>query len=136
MPDGDVPVIAKRVLEELDGLKSGRVGDGPEGELRAKSARQAVAAIEAAGGRVIFEPSRRDQCARDWPATPDNEILSVAVFHALNDVVLVSADRNLRNKAQAETLRAMDTDQYLSASGRVRPAPQPPKTQPRRQTTR
>jgi hypothetical protein len=136
MPDGDVPVIAKRVLEELDGLKSGRVGDGPEGELRARSARQAVAAIEAAGGRVIFEPSRRDQCARDWPATPDNEILSVAVFHALNDVVLVSADRNLRNKAQAETLRAMDTDQYLSAIGRVRSAPQPPKNQPRRQTTR
>ena len=130
MPEGDVPVIAKRVLEELDGLKSARANDGPEGELRAKSARQAVAAIEAAGRRVIFEPSRRDQCAQDWPATPDNEILSVAVFHALNDVVLVSADRNLRNKAQAESLKAMDTVHYLSAGSPVRAAPQSPNFKP------
>lgn len=136
MPESDVPVIPKRVLEELDGLKTSRADQGPEGELRAKSARQAIAAIEAARGRVLFEPSRRDQCAQDWPATPDNEILSVAVFHALNDVVLVSDDRNLRNKAQSESLNAMDAAHYGSATMTVRPAPQPPKPQTRTQTTR
>jgi len=136
MPEGDVPVIPKRLLEELDGLKTGRASEAPEDELRAKNARRAVAAIGTAGNRILFEPSRRDQCAQDWPASSDNEILSVAVFHALNHVVLVSEDRNLRNKAQAESLMAMNVAQYLAASRPGQPAPRSPKHRTPTETAR
>ena len=95
-----------------------------------------MAAIGTAGNRILFEPSRRDQCAQDWPASSDNEILSVAVFHALNHVVLVSEDRNLRNKAQAESLMAMNVAQYLAASRPGQPAPRSPKHRTPTETAR
>lgn len=127
IPDRQVPVIAQCVLDELDHLKSVRNSKDPADEERAQRARWAIQGIEQAVGRVLFESSRREQCAQDWPASPDNEILAVGVYHALNDVVLVSRDRNLRNKAQAESLKAMDTEHYLKS---VEPARPPGRTSP------
>jgi len=48
----------------------------------------------------------------------------------------VSEDRNLRNKAQAESLMAMNVAQYLAASRPGQPAPRSPKHRTPTETAR
>lgn len=112
MPVGDVPVIPKRVLEELDGIKQ---SGGEERTGRAGTAQQAIRAIEQAGNRVRFEQEAPGLLPADWPRTPDNRILSVVLRLRLSRVILVTSDVNLRNKARAENIRALPPSEYLVA---------------------
>lgn len=109
----DVPYVPKRVLEELDGLKQSRSEDDGA-QSRAARARHAIAGIDRAGDSVRIEASKRHLCATDWPPTPDNDILSVAVHLSLNPVLLVTSDKNLRQKAKAESIPAISPADYLN----------------------
>lgn len=102
----DVPVVPRRVLEELDGLKSS------SDEETAGRARAAIRALERAGQAVRYETEVLDLLPPDWGASPDNRILSVALHLRLSDVVVLTGDRNLRNKARAEDIQTMLPEEY------------------------
>ena len=101
-----MPVIPRRVLEELDGLKES------SDDQRAQAARAAIRAIEAAGSRVRFESEALDLLPPDWDRSSDNKILSVAMYLRLSAVLLVTGDINFRNKARAEDISAQTPDEY------------------------
>jgi rRNA-processing protein FCF1 len=107
---GGVPIVPRRVLEELDGLK------GASSEEKAKKARSAIRALERAGRGVKYESEVVELLPPDWDVSPDNRILSVALYHRLSDVVLVTGDINLRTKALAENMKAMLPGEYLGIS--------------------
>lgn len=102
----DTPVVAKRVLEELDKLKT---SDNPE---KAHQARAAIRALEHANKTVRYESEALELLPADFEPTSDNRILSVALYLRLSDVILVTADRNFRNKAKAENIMAMLPSEY------------------------
>jgi rRNA-processing protein FCF1 len=106
MRSRDLPVIPRRVLEELDGLKESN------DEQKAQSARAAIRAIEAAGNRIRYESEVLELLPPDWDHSPDNKILSVAMYLRLSEVLLVTGDINFRNKARAEEIRAQTPDEY------------------------
>lgn len=102
LPPRDRPVIPLRVLHELDGLKASEDGQ------RAAAARAAI--------RQLNLRVREYACAHPelLPAElstgqADDDILSVAQYHRLNEVVLLSNDINLRNKANSLGLAAEAT---------------------------
>jgi rRNA-processing protein FCF1 len=103
----DVPVVPRRVLEELDGLKSS------SDEEDAGMARAAIRALERAGQTVRYESEVLDLLPPDWGKSSDNRILSVALHLRLSDVVIVTGDVNLRNKARAEDIQTMSLEQYV-----------------------
>lgn len=106
MRRNDIPVVARRVLEELDGIKASSE------EERAQKARAAIRSLERAGQAVRYESEVLDLLPADWEPTPDNRILSVALYLRLSDAILVTGDRNFRNKARAENIVAMLPEEY------------------------
>lgn len=106
MRSRDMPVIPRRVLEELDGLKES------SDEQKAQAARAAIRAIETAGNRIRFESEALDLLPSDWDRSSDNKILSVAMYLRLSAVLLVTGDINFRNKARAEDITAQTPDEY------------------------
>ncbi len=60
-----------------------------------------------------FEPEALELLPPEWDASPDNRILSVAKRLLLSRVLLVTDDRNLRNKATAEGIEAASAEQYV-----------------------
>ncbi|MFM0349822.1 PIN domain-containing protein [Paraburkholderia sp. RL17-347-BIC-D] len=102
LPPHDSPVIPLRVLHELDGLKS---SDDPK---CAADARAAIRQLE------LRKPDYAQAHPELLPAElatgqADDDILSVAQYHRLSDVVLLSNDINLRNKAVSLGLAAEAT---------------------------
>jgi len=106
MRSRDMPVIPRRVLEELDGLKES------SDDQKAQAARAAIRSIESAGSRVRFESEALDLLPPDWDHSSDNKILSVAMYLRLSAVLLVTGDINFRNKARAEDISAQTPDEY------------------------
>lgn len=106
MRRNDIPVVARRVLEELDGIKESSE------EERAQKARAAIRSLERAGQAVRYESEVLDLLPADWEPTADNRILSVALYLRLSDVVVVTGDRNFRIKARAENIIAMLPEEY------------------------
>jgi len=125
----DQPIVARAVIEELDGLKQPPSCADPEeqskAQQKAQHARRASRALEAASCRVVFEPPRRDQCAADLPATRDSEILAVAAYYALSPVLLLTSDRLLRMTAKGESVSAQTPQDYLKTLGRPQAPAQP-----------
>lgn len=110
----DIPVVPRRVLSELDGLKTS------EDETRVVKARAAIRQLDAATFNIRHETEYTDLLPAEWDAKqPDHAILSTALFFRLNDVLFVSNDINLRNKAQSLGLKAQDSKSYLPS----RPVP-------------
>jgi predicted ribonuclease YlaK len=110
MRSRDMPVLPRRVLEELDGLKES--GDAQ----KAQAARAAIRGIESARSRIRFESEALDLLPPDWDRSSDNRILSVALYLRLSEVLLVTGDINFRNKARAEEIRAQTPDEYRGIS--------------------
>jgi predicted ribonuclease YlaK len=110
MRHGDIPVVPRRVLDELDGLKES-VEDGT-----AQKARSAIRSLERAGQAVSYESEVLDLLPSDWEHTSDNRILSVALYLRLSDVLVVTGDRNFRNKARAENISAVLPEEYRGVS--------------------
>lgn len=105
----DIPVVPLRVLSELDGLKANADSD------RAVKAREAIRQLDATAPRIRHETEYAALLPAEWDAkNPDNAILSTALFFRLNDVLFVSNDTNLRNKAQSLGLKAQDSNSYGS----------------------
>jgi predicted ribonuclease YlaK len=87
----------------LDGLKSS------EDETRALKARAAIRQLDANSSRIRHETEYTALLPAEWDVKqPDHAILSTALFFRLNDVLFVSNDINLRNKAQSLGLNAQD----------------------------
>ncbi|MBI1624757.1 PIN domain-containing protein [Comamonas suwonensis] len=111
----DIPVVPLRVLSELDGLKTS------EDETRAVKARLAIRQLDATRSRIRHETEYTALLPAEWDAMePDHSILSTALFFRLNDVLFVSNDINLRNKAKSLGLGAQDSRAY--APSRAVPA--------------
>ena len=101
----ETPVLPKRVLEELDRKKR----DPAVGER----VQEAIRAINRAGDRIRYEEGDMELLPRDFRESGDNLILSVAVRLRLLDPLLVTADRNLQNKARAQKLRFENPTAFL-----------------------
>jgi rRNA-processing protein FCF1 len=103
----DILVVPHRVLSELDGLKTS------EDESRSVKARAAIRQLEAASSHIRYEAEYTALLPVEWDAKqPDHAILSTALFFRLNEVLFVSNDINLRNKAQSLGLRTQDAKAY------------------------
>lgn len=113
-----VGVVPNRVLQELDGLK--RSGD----EAIAQRARQAIRTIDdlREGASLRFENARVNLIPRDLGPTDeaDNQILSVAVALSGGRVTLVTGDKNLRSKAAASSIEALDWPSLQKGRGKGR----------------
>jgi rRNA-processing protein FCF1 len=116
---GDVVVIPNTVLSELDNLKKNQDED------IAKKARITIDQLDKLT-KVIDELS---MISREGSHTAllskfdqniqgnekeDREIISVALYHVLNQGLLVSDDKNCRNIARSEGVTAVSTQDYLS----------------------
>lgn len=100
----DIPVVPLRVLSELDGLKAS------EDEARAAKARAAIRQLDSATFSIRHETEYPALLPAEWDSRqPDHAILSAALFFRLNDVLFMSNDINLRNKAQSLGLKAQDS---------------------------
>lgn len=118
LPSDDIPVVPHRVLSELDGLKAS------EDDARAVKARAAIRQLEATSSRIRHETEYTALLPAEWDAKePDNAILSTALFFRLNEVLFVSNDINLRNKAQSLGIHTQDSRSY--ARSRLVPAASP-----------
>ncbi|EGQ9322791.1 hypothetical protein OGE51_001306 [Vibrio cholerae] len=103
----DIPVVPHLVLSELDGLKSSEDGD------RAAKARAAIRQLDANSSRIRHETEYTGLLPAEWDAKqPDHSILSTALFFRLNDVLFLSNDINLRNKAQSLGINTQDSKSY------------------------
>lgn len=103
----DIPVVPHLVLSELDGLKSSEDGD------RATKARAAIRQLHANSSRIRHETEYTRLLPAEWDAKqPDHSILSTALFFRLNDVLFLSNDINLRNKAQSLGINTQDSKSY------------------------
>jgi rRNA-processing protein FCF1 len=124
----DIPVVPHRVLSELDGLKSSEDGD------RAAKAREAIRQLDANSSCIRHETEYAALLPVEWDVKqPDHAILSTALFFRLNDVLFVSNDINLRNKANSLGLKTQDSNIY--GPSRLVPA-NSPKMHPRKQNNR
>lgn len=114
----DIPVVPHRVLSELDGLKTS------EDDTRAVKARAAIRQLDATSSRIRHETEYTALLPAEWDAKqPDHAILSTALFFRLNEVLFVSNDINLRNKAQSLGIHTQDSKTY--APSRLVPAASP-----------
>ena len=115
LPSEDIPLVPHRVLSELDGLKTS------EDDARAVKARAAIRQLDATSYRIRHEKEYTALLPAEWDAKqPDHAILSTALFFRLNEVLFVSNDINLRNKAKSLGLNTQDSRSY--ASSRIAPA--------------
>ncbi|TYC51385.1 nucleotide-binding protein [Zoogloea oleivorans] len=118
LSSSDILVVPRRVLSELDGLKSS------EDETRAVKARAAIRQLDANSSHLRHETDYAALLPAEWDSMqPDHAILSTALFFRLNDVLFVSNDINLRNKAQSLGLNTQDSKSY--APVRLVPAAAP-----------
>lgn len=101
----ETPVLPKRVLQELDRKKR----DPAVGER----VQEAIRAVNRAGDRIRYEEGDMELLPRDFWESGDNLILSVAVRLRLLDPLLVTADKNLQNKARAQKLRFENPTAFL-----------------------
>lgn len=125
----DILVVPLRVLSELDGLKSSADED------RAVKARAAIRQLDASSSAIRHETEYAALLPAEWDASqPDHAILSTALFFRLNDVLFVSNDINLRNKAQSLGLSTKDSKSY--APSRLVPAAAAPGIHSRKQDKR
>lgn len=128
----DIPIVPHRVLSELDGLKIS------EDETRSAKARTAIRQLNATSSRIHHETEYTALLPAEWDAKqPDHAILSTALFFRLNEVLFVSNDINLRNKAQSLGLNTQDSKSY--APSRLVPAAAPdihPRKQDKRKNQR
>lgn len=114
----DIPIVPHRVLSELDGLKTS------EDESRSAKARAAIRQLDAISTRIRHETEYTALLPSEWDSKqPDHAILSTALFFRLNEVLFVSNDINLRNKAQSLGLNTQDSKSY--APSRLVPAAAP-----------
>lgn len=114
----DIPVVSHRVLSELDGLKTS------EDETRAAKARAAIRQLDATSSRIHHATEFTALLPAEWDAKqPDHAILSTALFFRLNEVLFVSNDINLRNKAQSLGINTQDSKSY--APSRLVPVASP-----------
>lgn len=128
LPSDDIPVVPHRVLSELDGLKTS------EDDTRAVKARAAIRQLDATSSRIRHETEYTGLLPAEWDAKqPDHAILSTALFFRLNEVLFVSNDINLRNKAQSLGINTQNSKSY--ALSRLVPAASP-SMQPRKQDNR
>ncbi|MGY3855137.1 PIN domain-containing protein [Aeromonas aquatilis] len=124
----DIPVVPHRVLSELDGLKTS------EDETRAAKARAAIRQLDATSSRIHHATEYTALLPAEWDAKqPDHAILSTALFFRLNEVLFVSNDINLRNKAQSLGINTQDSKSY--APSRLVPVASP-SMHPRKQGNR
>lgn len=115
LPSEDIPLVPHRVLSELDGLKTS------EDDARAVKARAAIRQLDATSYRIRHGKEYTALLPAEWDAKqPDHAILSTALFFRLNEVLFVSNDINLRNKAKSLGLNTQDSRSY--ASSRIAPA--------------
>ena len=114
----DVAVVPKRVVQELDQLK---IKPDTSSSGRAHQVRKAMRSLDQAT-KIRSQDSKPELLALDWTSTPDNDILSVALFYSRSPVILLTGDKNLRIKAKAEGIRAMSGEEYLRDFGQVAPA--------------
>ncbi len=129
LSSSDILVVPLRVLSELDGLKDS------EDETRAVKARAAIRQLDANLSRIRHETDYAALLPAEWDARqPDHAILSTALFFRLNDVLFVSNDINLRNKAQSLGLNTRDSKSY--APSRLVPAAAAPGIHSRKQDKR
>jgi len=106
---GDIAIIPKRVIEELDGLK---LSSDP---ATAQSARAANRVLAQATGPVRYESEATHLLPPDFDLrASDNRILSVALWLRLSRVVLVTSDNNFRARARAEYIRAVSPEEYTA----------------------
>ena len=116
LQQNDTPVIARRVHQELDHLKT---SDNPN---KARRAREAIRTLEQIHKIVRYESEVMELLPADLEPTSDNRILSVALYLRLSDVILVTADKNFRNIACAENITAILPSEYKEMShGKTRP---------------
>ncbi|ENG6272980.1 hypothetical protein ACEW7I_003119 [Yersinia enterocolitica] len=116
MQQNDTPVIARRVHQELDHLKT---SDNPN---KARQAREAIRTLEQVNKIVRYESEVMELLPADLEPTSDNRILSVALYLRLSDVILVTADKSFRNIARAENITAILPSEYKEMSrGKTRP---------------
>jgi len=102
----------------LDGLKAS------EDDTRAVKARAAIRQLDATSSRIRHETEYTALLPAEWDAKqPDHAILSTALFFRLNEVLFVSNDINLRNKAQSLGIHTQDSKTY--APSRLVPAASP-----------
>ena len=114
----DIAVVPKRVVQELDQLK---IKPDASSGRRAHQIRKAMRSLDQAT-EVRSQDSKPELLALDWTSTPDNDILSAALFYSRSPVILLTGDKNLRIKAKAEGIRAMSGEEYLREFGQVAPA--------------
>ena len=109
LTERDFGVAPLRMLEELDGLKSST------DEQQAYKARSAINAVNIAINekQLHLEPEHLDLLPAEWGDSPDNRILTTAMYYKLNDVLLVSDDKNLRNKTTAIGISANPSLEYF-----------------------
>jgi len=110
LQQNDTPVIARRVSQELDHLKTSK---DPE---TARKAREAIRTLEQVNKIVRYESEVMELLPTDLEPTPDNRILSVALYLRLSEVILVTADTNFRNIARAENITAILPSEYKKMS--------------------
>ncbi|MGI2166498.1 PIN domain-containing protein [Shewanella oncorhynchi] len=124
----DIPVVPHLVLSELDGLKCSEDGD------RAAKARAAIRQLDANSSRIRHETEYTGLLPAEWDAKqPDHSILSTALFFRLNEVLFLSNDINLRNKAKSLGLKTQESNTY--APSKLVSADSP-KMHPRKQNNR
>ena len=117
----DIAVVPRRVLSELDGLKDS------DDESRAGKARAAIRQVQADASRIRYETEYGALLPAEWDARqPDHAILSTALFFRLNQVLVVSNDINLRNKAQSLGLNSQDAKAYAPSRPISAAAPDKP----------
>ena len=104
---GDTAVVPKRTNEELDGLKNS------SDDVKAHAARLAIRMLDRAKHTIRpgaeapqLLPPELDR------RSPDNRILSVALWLRLSRVILVTSDQDLRVKARAEHIEAISPEEY------------------------
>ncbi|MBC3930597.1 PIN domain-containing protein [Undibacterium curvum] len=128
----DIPIVPHRVLSELDGLKTS------VDQARSAKARAAIRQLDATSSRIRHETEYTALLPSEWDVKhPDHAILSTALFFRLNEVLFVSNDINLRNKAQSLGLNTQDSKSY--APSRLVPAATPgihPRKQDKRKKQR
>lgn len=109
-----------------------------EDETRSAKARAAIRQLDATSSRIRHETEYTALLPSEWDAKqPDHAILSTALFFRLNEVLFVSDDINLRNKAQSLGLNTQNSKSY--APPRLVPAAAPgihPRKQDKRKNQR
>ena len=103
-------VVPRIVLQELDGLKN---SESPDTAKKARDANNALKKIQ----YQHYEEEKLSlmPLSADKPVN-DDRILSVALFHRLNQAFLITNDTNLQNHARSENIRTQSANEYLGYS--------------------